>query len=94
MRIAAAGDAAKWHHRRRPVPGAEYLIRQFGAAVADLQANPDSPIHSDLRNFARAALARDEEYCEAGLDLETGPASWVSVWLQAEEMIRAGCGPL
>jgi len=93
MRISAAGKAAKWCIRRRPLPEVDYLISNFNAAAADLQANPDSPIHNDWRNFARAALARDEEFREAGLDLDAGPASWVPVWLEAEEMIRGMLWP-
>jgi hypothetical protein len=45
MRISAAGDAAYRHAWHLPVPDVEYLIGQFDAAVGDLQAIPDSPIH-------------------------------------------------
>jgi hypothetical protein len=95
MRISAAGDAAERHIQRPrpPVLEAKYLISQFNAAVADLQANPNSSIHSDWRNFACTALARDEENRKTGLDRETGPASWVPVWLEAGEMIRDSLWP-
>lgn len=88
MRIAAAGAAAKRKIRGQPSPSTEYLISQFEATVVSLQANPNSAVHSDLRNFVRVALARDEEFREAGLDQEIGSTSWVAVWLEAGDMIR------
>jgi hypothetical protein len=92
MRASAAGNAATWHILGRPVPSPQYLTRDFDLAVADLQANPDSPIHNDVRDFADMGRARDEEFRNAGLD-ETGSASWVPVWLDAEEMIRGSLWP-
>jgi hypothetical protein len=93
MRISAAGDAAKRHICHLQVPDAEYLISQFEITLADLQDNPNPLIHSDERNFVCAALARDEESCRAGVDLETGPASWVPIWLEAGDMIRGSLWP-
>jgi hypothetical protein len=55
------------------------------SAIFRLSRTP--PSTSDPRNLARAALARLEESSEAGLDLEAGPASWASVWLEAGDMI-------
>lgn len=88
MRIAAAGDAAKRHIRGRRAPSEEYLISDFKEVLTDLEQHPSSDIHSDLRNFVRVARARDDEFREAGLDLETGPASWIPVWLEAGDIIR------
>ena len=92
MRVSAAGNAAAWHILGRPVPIPQYLTRDFALALADLQANPDSPIHNDVRDFVDMGRARDEEFLNAGLD-ETGSASWVPVWLDAEEMIRGSLWP-
>jgi hypothetical protein len=93
MRISAAGDAATCHIHHLLTPDAESLIRRFDAAVADLQADPYSRTHTDLRNFARAALARDDEFRQTDLDMQTGPSSWVEVWLEAEVMIRGKLWP-
>lgn len=88
MRCAAAGEAAAQHARGRPIPDVQDLIRRFENARAELQANPDSSRHGDRLTFVRMALGRDEEFRLAGLDSETGPASWVSVWLEAENLVR------
>jgi hypothetical protein len=46
----------------------------------------------DVRDFADMGRARDAEFRNAGLD-EIGSASWVPVWLDAEEMIRGSLWP-
>jgi hypothetical protein len=93
MRIAAAGDAAKAHIRHRPNPNAQDLMGRFDATVAEFQADPNPLQQGDLQTFVHMALARDDEFRLAGLDLKTGPSSWVSVWLEAEEMVRGNLWP-
>lgn len=88
MKCAAAGDIAQTRvfvtHR---VPTDYELIRRFEVAVAMVTANPDLPDEDD-RTFAKMGLARDAEIRETGADAVTGPAGWLSVWREAEQLIR------
>jgi hypothetical protein len=88
MRIAAAGCAAKRHIMRQQVPRAAELITGFEHWVAEVDKNPNPTTHHDMRNFVIAARARDEAIRDVGSGLETGPASWVPIWRDAELLIR------
>jgi hypothetical protein len=93
MKCAAAGDIAQKRvfvtHR---VPTDYELTRRFEVAAAMVTANPDLPDEDD-RAFAKMGLARDEEIRETGADGVTGPAGWLRVWREAENMIRVELWP-
>ena len=58
-----------------------------------MTVNSDRPPFNDDTIFAQAALARDNEISEVDPDAATGPASWVRVWRQAEQLIRVELWP-
>ena len=86
MRCAAAGEAAKRHRLRRSAPEDANLIMVFTQAAEDVTENADSLRHSDMRNFAEAGLRRDQEIPQTNGD-QTGPANWVPIWREAEELV-------
>ena len=93
MKCAAAGDIAQRRvfvtHR---VPTDYELIRKFEVAVAQVTTHPDIPDEDD-RALAKAGLARDDEIREACADVVTGPAGWLRVWREAEQLIRVDLWP-
>jgi hypothetical protein len=93
MKCAGAGDIAQTRvfvtHR---VPTDYELIRRFEVAVAQVTTHPDLPDEDD-RALAKAGLARDDEIREAGANVVTGPAGWLRVWREAEQLIRVDLWP-
>jgi hypothetical protein len=88
MRCAAAGEIAQTRvFTTRAVPTDDSLIRRFTRDAATVTANPDSAVNDGLI-FAKLGLARDDEIRDIAPDTIIGPASWVPVWREAEQLIR------
>lgn len=91
MRSAAAGRIAANHRQGLRVPANGEVLSILVAAEEDLAKTPDNPKHDDLRSFAILGLHRDELHSERLS--EVGPASWVSIWLETESLIRGRLWP-
>jgi ATP-dependent Zn protease len=93
MKCAAAGEIAQTRffvtHRVRTD---RELIGRFTVVATKVTTNPDLPDEDDPA-FAKAGLARDEEIRETCADAVTGPAGWLRVWREAEQLIRVELWP-
>jgi hypothetical protein len=85
MQVAAAGDIAYGRIMRlTPVPTNEHLLRKFSWAAANLH---DSRLGVDEHRFISTALRRDSKITTDDTR-STGPASWLNVWRDTEQLIR------
>jgi hypothetical protein len=93
MQVAAAGEiAATRVFTTKKVPTDDELIRAFARAAAQVTDNPDHSIEDQLI-FAKTGLARDEEIHNAAPRAPVGPANWLPIWRQAEDLIRTELWP-
>jgi hypothetical protein len=94
MRCAAAGSIAQTRvFRLKQVPSEEALMREFRRNAEWVRAHPETPAFDDGTIFARTALARDEAMSTANPEAPVGPATWVTVWREAEDLIRVRLWP-
>lgn len=91
MRFAAAGEIAYGRiSRSSHVSSDRELLSRFRRAAAE----PEDPFLTvDEREFARAGLRRDAMLTASYPDQIAGPASWLSIWRDTEELIRGTLWP-
>lgn len=93
MQCAAAGEIAEnWFLPTRTELRDDSLIRCFTRDAATVAEDPDFRIN-DGRNFAKIGLARDDEIRSTDRGADTGPASWLPVFREAEQLIRVELWP-
>jgi len=89
MRCAAAGQAAERRGYGRQPQDDPILKDIFERTIDFLAKNPNPTFHDDMLNFVRLALARDKEVAPE----QAGPANWITIWREAEELIRGQLWP-
>jgi hypothetical protein len=93
MKCAAAGDIAQkrlFPDHRLPADGE--LTRGFEVLPARLNSEPELAVE-DTADFVRFGRDRDDEIRSAGADAPTGPAGWLRIWREAEQLIRVELWP-
>lgn len=89
MHASAAGQIAEANCQGRPRLTYDDLLTRFRRAAADIANAPDPPRHDDMRNYAGLGILRDRQAeKETDKPPETGPATWITVWLEAEQLVR------
>jgi hypothetical protein len=92
MRCAVAGQIAEseflpTREKLRAERTDNSLIRRFKRNAEQATEDPNLPDNDDLI-FAKMGIARDSEIRQNDPDAATGPASWIPVYREAEQLIR------